>query len=841
MNEAKMNESRPGRVTGVLVAGILALLLSGALFVSLSRDQVLAQPGMEVTELSVQKEVSTDVAAPGETLHYTITIHETAGPAVSLWMTDTLPEEVTYVSGSLDLLGPGSYGIANGVITWTADTLGFGATAYIYFSAEISSALSCATVVNTAQLTGTGTLIERSATTAVAADNNLTVEKSVNPEGQVEPGDTLAYTITIRDELGASGSVWLTDTLPPELGGVSGLGMSLGSAGFDGDVVTWTGDLLGYGYTARVWFNAVVSPSIPADDGVITNSIVVAGQCQRLEGEVVSTYHRRRGVLGMSKTVYPETVPPGNRVTYTLHISNTGDGPVAAASLIDPLPPEVTYEDGSLTATTGTFGEASGTITWTGALASPEEATIAFSAITSFTLPNLLVFSNTAEITGAGSLVSASVGAKTVITREYLLPLALGRWPPHYYLPLALRKYPPVLVLNPIPTPDGNHSFDVSWEEAWFPFDQYALQMSRDEAFSQVVSAWTTNVPSQQVMAYCPYYFRVRVDNAGDWGEGPWSNVEASEASPPTPVLAEIPEPDGNDDYTVSWSPIPSWGEVDRYRLQESTDSGFGSITGEWLTTGTSQFIDKTDPPLEIYYRVRAEDDDCWGQGPWSNIQSVTFRAYYYEFGDSGVTNPVPWIVRRTSLFEGDQWGGVWTKDKGGYMRFYMNDKFDFAIASPMDVAPSPPYVLETRVKVNDPANLVAYGIVFGGNTGSVCPAYRDESGGCWWHYYRLETIWAGSYLKAQFKRIDYHVAEKGKGRGESLTEFLRAGGDPDGWHTWKFVVKTDGIDVYYDGGLWASTRDTRYVNEPTFGIYISANEYKPSIAWFDYYRVYPQ
>jgi hypothetical protein len=157
-----------------------------------------------------------------------------------------------------------------------------------------------------------------------------------------------------------------------------------------------------------------------------------------------------------------------------------------------------------------------------------------------------------------------------------------------------------------------------------------------------------------------------------------------------------------------------------------------------------------------------------------------------------------------------------------------------------MESAPSPPYVIQTRFRVHDPANLVAFGVVFGGDGGSKCPAYRDESDGCWQHYYRLEVIWAG-YLKAGLKRIDYHEGDKGKGQGKELIPYKHLGGSADGWHTWKFVVRADGIDIYFDGSYWGSTSDTRYVNEPYFGVYSSANEYKPAIGRFDYYYVYTE
>jgi len=315
---------------------------------------------------------------------------------------------------------------------------------------------------------------------------------------------------------------------------------------------------------------------------------------------------------------------------------------------------------------------------------------------------------------------------------------------------------------------------------------------------------------------------------------------------PPVPTLNAIPEPDAVGNYTVSWTSV-EWAELDRYVLQESTSSSFGTISQEWTTSGTSQAVQHDPGSGTFYYRVRADDDDYWGQGPYSNVQAVTLASwsYYYDFNHVGrILNP--WPVRRTTYWNGAVEGIAWTEepaDRPDSIFILMNDRFDFALASPMEPAPAPPYVIETKAAIHDPGNLVSYGIVFGGNGGSPCPAYRDT--GCFTHYYRLDVIWNGGSLKAQFKRIDYHEPEsdeqRGHARGVTLIDYVYVSDDHDGWHTWRFEVKPTGIDIYFDDKLYGSTSDTTYVNEPYFGIWASANEYKPAIGRYDYFYVYPQ
>jgi hypothetical protein len=326
------------------------------------------------------------------------------------------------------------------------------------------------------------------------------------------------------------------------------------------------------------------------------------------------------------------------------------------------------------------------------------------------------------------------------------------------------------------------------------------------------------------------------------YGAGEWSTVKAVVVTPPpyAPTLNDISEPDDEGNYTVSWSYGYSYPPVDSYTLQEATDANFSSPAEYYPGTSTSQAIYGKEPGT-YYYRVRGHNVS--GPGEWSAVKSVSVRSYsyYYDFNSSTkIVNP--WPIRRTSYWEGDvKTKATWTEEHDGTIYIVMDDRYDFSIASPMEVAPAPPYVIETRVKIHDPANLVAYGIIFGGNGGSPCPAYRDT--GCFNHYYRLEAINHGK-LKVGLKRIDYHEPEssdsRGKGRGKELIAYKDISGDGDDWNTWRIVVKSDGIKIYVGGDLWGSTDDDKYVNEPYFGIYASANEYKPAIGRYDYYYVTP-
>lgn len=516
-----------------LLAGISALLLTAGLSLLLSHFQVQAQPASEVTaaDLNVIKSVHTDTAAPGEILTYTIRIWND-GDAVSAWMTDTLVEELTYVPGSLQKYGPGNASVANGVITWTYDMFGWGQEALITFSAQISSEIGYGTIVNTAQVTGAGTLIEDSSTTVVAGQVvNLDAAKIVNSSTAV-PGDVLIYTIQIaNNDVTPLSQVRLTDVLQP---GLIYVPYSLqllgpGDVGYANGVITWTvPTLAGFGQTAIITFSAQVSPDLP-DDGWVTNTAhIAASGYQTLTLEPATTYVQRTYPhLEASKSVYPSQARPGEYLTFTVRITNTGDGVAETIWMTDDLPSAVVYQTGA--ASRGSFGEANGVITWnvslgpSGTLLLPSqgEAAITFTVQVSPAWTANITFINTAEITGAGTLVQAQVSARVIVTSYMYLPLVFRRWPPIPYAPY----------LPAIDNPDeGFNDYTVSWshDHPDVSVISYTLEEATNESFTGAVTRYSilhTGVENSREFIDQPdgtYYYRVRGHN--EYGPGAWSD-----------------------------------------------------------------------------------------------------------------------------------------------------------------------------------------------------------------------------------------------------------------------------------------------------------------------------
>jgi photosystem II stability/assembly factor-like uncharacterized protein len=105
-------------------------------------------------------------------------------------------------------------------------------------------------------------------------------------------------------------------------------------------------------------------------------------------------------------------------------------------------------------------------------------------------------------------------------------------------------------------------------------------------------------------------------------------------SAPPTPTLYEISNPDGDGNYTVSWSTASG---ASSYTLQEDDNSGFGSPATVYTGSGTSTSI-SGKPTGTYYYRVRASNS--YGSSGWSATRSV-------------VVSPTGWQTIKSENFEG--------------------------------------------------------------------------------------------------------------------------------------------------------------------------------------------
>jgi uncharacterized repeat protein (TIGR01451 family) len=124
---------------------------------------VVARGGLETSS----KTVNVFAASPGTPLTYTITLRNITEADVSnVVVTDTVPVSLTYNINSLSATA-GSYGYANGVITWTGSVNAGGAVTITFGATVSQTATPFGSIVNSAVISGGGEIITRTATVAV--------------------------------------------------------------------------------------------------------------------------------------------------------------------------------------------------------------------------------------------------------------------------------------------------------------------------------------------------------------------------------------------------------------------------------------------------------------------------------------------------------------------------------------------------------------------------------------------------------------------------------------------------------------------------------------------------
>ncbi len=198
------------------------------------------QTGLTVTKSVTPK---SDVQ-PGDIVTYTVTMNNSGeADALGVVMTDTLPPEVDFggwvSQGSAQLPPP-----PNDEIVWGPWIIESNQTIIYVFTATVKtgSLYFDIPVTNNTEFdsinAGSGFSNDAVFTTAIATAVDLTGStKAVEPAGDVDAGDYLTYTVTLRNSGQEWANVTITDTLPSELLLVSG---------FDGGTsLTWSGVVTG--------------------------------------------------------------------------------------------------------------------------------------------------------------------------------------------------------------------------------------------------------------------------------------------------------------------------------------------------------------------------------------------------------------------------------------------------------------------------------------------------------------------------------------------------------------------------------------------------------------------
>ena len=294
----------------------------------------------------------------------------------------------------------------------------------ITFQAQIAPDLPpFTTVTNTATLNdGAGTIVTRSVATLVNKIDLSSSAKGVN-KTLASPNEVLTYTLVLRNTGNTTATaVSLSDPIPAHTTYVPDSVTGGATCNAERQQIEWQGVVPA---TQAVTVTFAVRVDAPLPDGTLV------GNAAKLDDGLGHTYAltalttiRSPNLATSGKLAYPLAARPGDVITYTIQVKNTGAGP-ASAILTDTIPAGTTYVPGSAWAGNGTvqFDETNKLIVWTGRVPPAGLSEISFAVQVLGPLP---IYNDVTINDGAGQTFTFS--ARPVTAHALFLPMIMKRY-----------------------------------------------------------------------------------------------------------------------------------------------------------------------------------------------------------------------------------------------------------------------------------------------------------------------------------------------------------------------------------------------------------------------------
>ena len=297
--------------------------------------------------LTISKSDSPDPVPAGDTITYTITYGNTGTTdATNVVITDSVPDNTSYVSDSA--YGPEGVTVeySDGVITWGVGTLDHGVTGQeVGFQVVVDPTVAGGSLIeNRAAITSSQlpqTAVE--VTTVTYLDPAISISKSGSPDA-VSPGGTITYNITYYNPEDVDAiNVEITDSIPVnttyELGSATGGGIYDEAS----RTLTWDlGTVAGHS-GGSVSFQVMVNTGVGGGT-IVENSATIDGDnIPQATSNIVTTT-----VLGPNIEAYKldsfslsgdndlnGVVSPGDNLLYQVTISNSGNQDASGVTFSD--------------------------------------------------------------------------------------------------------------------------------------------------------------------------------------------------------------------------------------------------------------------------------------------------------------------------------------------------------------------------------------------------------------------------------------------------------------------------------------------------------------------------
>jgi len=351
---------------------------------------VCESPGGCVTETpvraySVSKVPSASEALPGDVVEYTVSVTNIGQVAYAAGSLASFTDDLSSVLDDATLTGPLPSGatLSDSTLSWSGE-LAVGETVEVTYSVTVNDPISGdQQLVNAVVPSGPGGSCEDPADCVTETPVQAYSVSKVASSSVVEPGDVVTYTVSVEN----IGQVAYTDGSPASF--EDDLSSVLDDATYNDDAsngasvsdstLSWSG-ALAVGQTITVTYSVTVNAPATGDRE-LTNAVIPTdpgGSCEDPADCVTETPVRTFTVL---KTADVSTVIPGETVTYTVEVTNTGQADFTSgspASFTDDLSEvldDATYNDDA----TGGASVSDETLSWSGELAVGQTVEVTYS------------------------------------------------------------------------------------------------------------------------------------------------------------------------------------------------------------------------------------------------------------------------------------------------------------------------------------------------------------------------------------------------------------------------------------------------------------------------------
>lgn len=312
-------------------------------------------------ELSVAKVLSTvngvpytppAAVSPGDVLTYALTITNSGGAVATLFAGDvveTVPADTTHVGGDSFTCDAPTAGSPCG--NALAFNLAAGASSVLTFTVQVNPTVGGASITNAATIPGEVdcAIAPNDCGEVTPVNPSITLAKTLQSGGPTaEPGETLTYAITLSNGTGTPATGYgVTDVLDPNL---AFLAASNGGS-HAGGTVTWSGLTVPANGSLVLTVQAVVADPLPAGVSQIVNLAYETGTtppgCPPAGAHCVVTPTAPdialvKMLAGESGSV-AGVAEPGEQLTYTITLSNSGGSDAIGYGVTDELDPNVAF------------------------------------------------------------------------------------------------------------------------------------------------------------------------------------------------------------------------------------------------------------------------------------------------------------------------------------------------------------------------------------------------------------------------------------------------------------------------------------------------------------------